>query len=428
MSFPRYPKYKDSGVEWLGEVPEHWALPRIKTISRISGGGTPSREVPEYWNGDIPWVSPKDMKAERISTAEESITDLGLSQSTSSLHQPDRVLMVIRSGILQRVIPVAINEAMVAINQDMKVFTFDSEACLPRFFLRWVQGLNDRLLLEWAHQGATVESINQSLMLNTVIPLPPLSEQTAIAAFLDHETAKIDSLIAEQHRLIELLQEKRQAVISHAVTKGLDPDVPMKNSGIAWLGKVPEHWQVVRLRYLCNIQTGSRDTENAVEEGKYPFFVRSETIERIDTCAADCEAVLTAGDGVGVGKVFHHYEGPFDFHQRVYMMNAFRRVTGRFLYHYLRTNFYKVALEGTAKSTVDSLRRPMFTGFPVAVPPVPEQHSIVEIIEARAAQFDGLVAQSTHAITLLQERRSALISAAVTGQIDIRGLAGTEAA
>jgi len=147
---------------------------------------------------------------------------LGLSQSTSSLHQPNRVLMVIRSGILQRVIPVAINEATVAINQDMKVFTFDSEACLPRFFLRWVQGLNDRLLLEWAHQGATVESINQSLMLNTVIPLPPQSEQTAIAAFLDHETSKIDALIAEQQRAITLLQERRSALISAAVTGQID--------------------------------------------------------------------------------------------------------------------------------------------------------------------------------------------------------------
>jgi type I restriction enzyme S subunit len=112
------------------------------------------------------------------------------------------------------------------------------------------------------------------------------------------------------------------------------------------------------------------------------------------------------------------------------MMNDFRSVTGRFLYHYLRTNFYKVALEGTAKSTVDSLRRPMFTGFPVAVPPSEEQASIVGKIQERAGQFDGLVAQATIAISLLQERRSALISAAVTGQIDVRGFTagGSEAA
>ncbi|MFM8496432.1 MAG: restriction endonuclease subunit S, partial [Planctomycetia bacterium] len=277
-------------------------------------------------------------------------------------------------------------------------------------------------------RGTTVKHIYPDELKRLLLAVPTQPEQAAIAAFLDRETAKIDALIAEQQRLIELLQEKRQAVISHAVTKGLNPDAPMKDSGIEWLGEVPEHWEVVRLRYLCDIQTGSRDTENAVDDGAYPFFVRSETVERINTCAANCEAVFTAGDGAGVGKVFHHYQGPFDFHQRVYMMNNFRQVTGRFLYHYLRANFYKVALEGTAKSTVDSLRRPMFTGFSVAVPPLKEQENLVATIESEASDFDSLVAEAECAIALLQERRSALISAAVTGQIDVRGLAGSEAA
>jgi type I restriction enzyme S subunit len=247
-----------------------------------------------------------------------------------------------------------------------------------------------------------------------------VDELNQVLEFLDRETGKIDGLVAEQRRLMELLKEKRQAVISHAVTKGLNPHAPMKPSGIEWLGDVPEHWAVLKLKFLCKVQTGDKDTENAVEGGQYPFFVRSQTVERINSMAFDCEAVLTAGDGVGVGKVFHYHKGPFDFHQRVYMMSDFQKVSGPFFFHYLRENFFKVALEGGAKSTVDSLRRPMFMNFPVCVPSVSEQSDIVNLIESESSKFDTLTAEAQRAIDLLQELRTALISAAVTGQIDAR--------
>jgi type I restriction enzyme S subunit len=191
-----------------------------------------------------------------------------------------------------------------------------------------------------------------------------------------------------------------------------------KDSGVEWLGEVPEHWELRRLKFLCDIQTGDKDTENAVEGGLYPFFVRSQTIERINSCAFDCEAVLTAGDGVGVGKVFHYHNGPFDFHQRVYMLNKFRQVSGPFLFHFLRENFYKVALEGGAKSTVDSLRRPLFMNFTVSVPPAEEQRFIVEIVERESAKIDELVAEQRRLIELLKEKRQAVISHAVTKGLD----------
>lgn len=244
-----YPAYKNSGVEWLGEVPVHWDLTKLKHLASFSGGGTPSRDNPAFWNGKIPWVSPKDMKAELIEVAEEFITDEGLLGSSTSLVPPGRVLMVVRSGILKHTIPVATNKVAVALNQDMKALAFKNRAT-HRFFLRWVQGLNDELLLAWSKQGATVESIEQAYFAETVVPLPSDTEQVAIATFLDRETTKLDTLIATQEKLIELLQEKRQALISHAVNKGLIPDVPMKGSGVKWVGKVPEHWEIKRLKQL----------------------------------------------------------------------------------------------------------------------------------------------------------------------------------
>jgi type I restriction enzyme S subunit len=236
LSLSRYSRYKDSNVEWLGQVPEHWSLPKLRAIATFSGGGTPSRENMAFWNGDIPWVSPKDMKAEKINGAEESITEEGLKSSASSLLPAGRVLMVVRSGILKHTIPVAVNTVPVSLNQDMKALTFDPNRCLPSFFLRWVQGHNDQLLLAWAKQGATVESIEHTYLADQIVPMPDVDEQRDIVAFLDRETAKIDALVAEQRRLIELLKEKRQAVISHAVTKGLNPNTPMKPSGIDRLG------------------------------------------------------------------------------------------------------------------------------------------------------------------------------------------------
>ncbi|HMQ05457.1 MAG: restriction endonuclease subunit S [Pyrinomonadaceae bacterium] len=252
--------------------------------------------------------------------------------------------------------------------------------------------------------------------------MPDKTDQTRIADFLDAETAKIDELIAKQERLIELSQEKRQALISHAVVQGLKPDAPMKYSGISWLGEVPVNWRVQRLRYLCSITTGNKNTEDASDDGKYPFFVRSQEIERSNNYSFDGEGILTAGDGAGVAKVFHYFTGKFAIHQRVYLLHAFKGIQGNFLFHYIKANLYKVVLEGNAKSTVDSLRLPMFKDFVVAYPPSDaEQTRIIEHIAEESRKIDLLIEKARRAIEFLKEHRTVLVSAAVTGKIDVLG-------
>lgn len=191
-----------------------------------------------------------------------------------------------------------------------------------------------------------------------------------------------------------------------------------QDSGIEWLGEIPNSWQVKKLKYLCKVTTGNKDTVNAVEDGKYPFFVRSQTVERINSIGADCEAVLTAGDGVGVGKVYHYYKGKFDFHQRVYMLYDFGDVIGRFVYYYLSSNFYKVALEGNAKSTVDSLRLPQFLNFAFSLPTIKEQDWIVDFLDHETTKIDHLIEKQQRLIELLKEKRQAVISHAVTKGLD----------
>ena len=272
--------------------------------------------------------------------------------------------------------------------------------------------------------GMTRYALGKTSISDTPIPLPPSEEQRAIASFLDREICKIDILIREQKELITLLQEKRQALISNTVTKGMNPKAKMKDSGVEWLGEVPLHWELKRLRRLCQITTGDKDTENRIHDGKYPFFVRSQEVERIDSYTFDGEGILTAGDGVGVAKVFHYYEGKLDFHQRVYLLYNFKaEIKGLFLFEYIRENFQKEVLKLSAKSTVDSLRMPMFQDFPVLVPPVKEQKTILEYLNKEIGKIDDLIREAEETINLMHEHRASLISEAVTGKIDVRHLA-----
>lgn len=252
------------------------------------------------------------------------------------------------------------------------------------------------------------------------MPLPPLQEQRAIADYLDREAARIDTLIDEQQRLIEMLHERREATIRSALLSGLDSADTMP-SGVEILGAVPNHWQMVPSRYLCTIKTGSEDSGNATDDGEYPFYVRGREILRIDHYSFDGEAVMTPGDGQGgTGKVFHYLDGKFEAHQRVYVFTDFTRVTGWYFYYFLSTFLRPIALAGSNTVTMESLRRPLLADFKVAIPPLDEQHRITDYLDEQTAKIDRLITESERFVELSRERRAALIAAAVTGQIDIR--------
>ncbi len=213
---------KDSGIEWLGEVPEHWRLGRLSSIGRISGGGTPSRDNPEYWGEDIAWVSSKDVKSAYISDAKEYITDRGLKESSTKLVDPGSVIMVVRSGILQHTLPVAVVTKSVAINQDIKAIMFNEETLVADYFCHFVNGYNDQLLNLWQTQGATVESIDVDLMRKSLLPMPPVNEQRAIVERLSCKLELFESLIHRAETSSILLKERRSALISATVTGKID--------------------------------------------------------------------------------------------------------------------------------------------------------------------------------------------------------------
>jgi type I restriction enzyme S subunit len=269
MSFPRYPAYKDSGMEWLGEVPEHWSILSLKRRYAIQGGSTPKTDRQEFWDGDIAWITPADLSSlsdRFIRFSQRSLTPEGVSSCATTIVPPGSVILSTRAPIGS----LGIADQPLCTNQGCKSLVPNENQHSP--FLAYVLDIaTDELNVRG--RGTTFLELSSDALSAFEVPFPSAVEQSSIANFLDRETAKIDALVADYRTLIELLQEKRQAVISHAVTKGLDPTVPMKDSGVEWLGEVPEHWRVVRLKFVATVQTGvakgKDNSDKAVTEVPY---------------------------------------------------------------------------------------------------------------------------------------------------------------
>jgi type I restriction enzyme S subunit len=273
--------------------------------------------------------------------------------------------------------------------------------------------------------------------------LPPLDEQVAIASFLDRETAKIDALIAEQQRLIELLQEKRQAVISHAVTKGLNPTAPMKDSGVEWLGEVPEHWDACPLKHHWLVTDCKHITAEFTEDGHPLVSIREAqgrwvSLETAKRTTNDFYELLTEGGrkpqsgdlvftrNATVGEVAEVPEGiePFALGQDVVLLHQRgANTSSSYTWHLLRSTTVVNQLEcAMVGSTFRRINVEQIKMLVIPVPPAEEQRSISSHLESTCGVWDLKEQDALTCISLLQERRSALISAAVTGQIDVRGL------
>ena len=412
-----YPTYKDSGIEWIGEIPEHWGNYKISRSFKLIGSGTTPKADNEkfYNNGDINWILTGDLKDNIINESTKKITQEALDKhSTLKIYPKNTLLIAMYGATIGKVgilnIEACTNQACCALSQ--------SDFFNIKFLYYWfITNRNQIINLSY---GGGQPNISQEIIKSLKISGPSLKEQNNIVSYLDDRVSQIDETIAKKEKLIELLEEERKAVINEAVTKGLNPNVKLKPSGIEWLGDIPVHWKISRLKYLSEIKTGEKDTVNREDDGEYPFFVRSQSVERINSYSFDGEAVLTAGDGVGVAKVFHYINGKFDYHQRVYKISHFKKITGKYFYFYLKENLIREVIKHNAKSTVDSLRLPMFQNFPVVFGDIREQEEIVDFLEEQNNRIDNILIKIKKEIELLIEYRQALIFEAVTGKIDVR--------
>ena len=347
MSFPRYPAYKDSGVEWLGEVPGHWGAAPLKTVSTHKDDVLDESTAPET---EIAYVDISSVDSVNgIRAKEDMLFAVAPSRARRRVKHGDVIVSTVRTH-LKAIARIRNPEENLVVSTGFVVIRPRGDLA-PDFLGHLVSAgfFVDQVIAR--STGVSYPAINASELVAIPVPVPPLSEQTQIATFLDRETAKIDALVAEQRRLMALLKEKRQAVISHAVTKGLNPDAPMKPSGVEWLGEVPAHWKVKRLRDVANLNPSKSEIASWARDSFVSFLPMS-----------------------AIGE--SHMYGA-----------------------------------GGQKRIPDDFVRNFATGFP----PFTVQAAIAAFLDVELSKFDTLTAQAQRAIDLLQERRTALISAAVTG-------------
>lgn len=411
MSFPAYENYKESGIEWLGQVPSSWQVALAKRFLTVKSGDMISA-------------------SEEVEIGHPIIGGNGLRGYTDKTNSRGDTLVIGRVGALCGCVH-HITEDFWASEHAYRVV----EKCPldKRFLFHLLTSINlNRFAIKTAQP-----LLNTDIVEMQWLAMPPLGEQRAIAAFLDRETAKIDALVEAQERLIALLKEKRQAVISHAVTKGLDPSAPMKDSGVEWLGQVPAHWEVKPARHVFverderspsgeeTLLTVSHLTGVTPRSEKSVNMFEAETTEGYKQCYAGDLVINTLWAWMGamgiarqagiVSPAYNVYTPRANYEaayvNAVVRMPAFAREAERFS-------------KGVWSSRL-RLYPAEFFQIALPIPPVDEQVAIAKSLERYSVEYGALAGEAEAAITLLQERRAALISAAVTGKIDVRGLVQT---
>ncbi|MGP5076120.1 restriction endonuclease subunit S [Psychrobacter celer] len=441
--YQQYDEYKDSGVEWLGEIPKDWVSTQVKYGYTVVLGKM-LQTTPKS-NSDL--LKPY-LKAQNIQSSGIDLTNVGLmwfsAEERKRLLLKKKDILVSEGGDVGRaaIWDNEIDECYIqnAINRVRPRYTNDS-----RFFYYWINFLKATDFINIICNKATIAHYTADKLQGSPLILPSALEQTQIANFLDHETAQIDTLIEKQQTLIQLLKEKRQAVISHAVTKGLNPDAPMKDSGVEWLGEVPEHWVVKRLKYISpKVGVGLVINPSSYTQDEGVYFIFGGDVKEFSFDLTKTRRISQKNSDILKPSQLHHRD-------LVSIRVGYPGVTA----------VVTEELEGANCASIIIIRRGQFNSdwlcaamniwvgkqqvnnasygaaqkqfnvsdaieFIFPVPPESEQNDIVLYVEESLNKFDELSNKAQLQIELLQERRTALISAAVTGKIDVRGWRASE--
>ena len=436
--YKAYSEYKDSGVDWFGDIPSAWKFLSLKRNFKIVNGSTPRSSEASFWDGDITWVTPADLSKVdvHISGSSKNITNKGLSSCGTSLVPKGSLILSTRAPIGT----IAIASKELCTNQGCKSLVLYNN--VDSKFYYYVISVSGKQLNNLG-RGTTFLELSTDELSNFAVPTPSFTEQQKIASFLDHETAKIDTLIAKQEKLIELLKEKRQAVISHAVTKGLNPNAPMRDSGVEWLGEVPEHWSVKKLSSSSKITrlAGYEYTAywKATESGEI-IAIRGQNIrfnklielnkaERISSSLSErlWRSKLSRNDiaypcvGTIGNAVLIEEDDKYHINQNIAKLTPTDRVHPLFLTYFLNS---KVCLESALFLNTSDAQPSVLVGnlrrVKIAIPQREEQILISKYLQQQLKKLEDINDKTLLTINLMKERKTALISAAVTGKIDVR--------
>ena len=424
--YEKYAEYKDSAIKEIGVIPKHWDISKVKFLAKCLDGqriplngterGERSGTVP-YWGANkiVDYVNDWIFDEELVLLGEDGApffdTTKDVAFAINGKIWPNNHVHVLRPNRLK---------------VSIKYLTYSLNCTDYSLYI----------------SGSTRDKLNQSDMDNILIRMPSLIEQSQIANFLDYETAKIDTLIAKQEKLIELLKEKRQAVISHAVTKGLNPNVVMKDSGVEWLGQVPEHWEVSRFKFVCSSiiagPFGSSITKDMYVPKGYKVYGQEQVIPNdfeigdyyiseknyieLNRYAVYPKDILISCVGTfGKIAVFPENAEKGIINPRLIKATVSNKFNPYFFREYLKSDAVFKQFEQLSRGgTMGVINIGILNEIIAVIPPIKEQDDIYNFIQKQKHKFNNLINKAESAIQLMQERRTALISAAVTGKIDVR--------
>lgn len=426
------------GTAWAGPVPAGWDVVRVKHLSMIYSGGTPDRENKDYWDdGTIPWLNSGEVNQWLITKPSTFITEEGFRRSSAKWIPKDALVMALagqgktKGMVAQLAIASTCNQSMAAI--------VPAERMHPRFMQWWLHA-NYETIRNLAG-GEQRDGLNLEIVGNVPCPQPSVLSQRAIADYLDRETERLDALMAAKERVLGLLAEKRRVLITRAVTRGLDPRVPIRDSGIPWLGEIPAHWEMWKLGHVALVGNGStpnRDNAEYWAEGAIPWL-NSSVVNQDEVTASDkfvtaaalseCHLPLVQSGSVLVGitgqgktrgsAVVLSFEATINQHLAFVTPNPdllkawFLRWALFAAYEFLRS------ISDDAGGTKGALTCEAVAALYVPLPPLKDQVAIIAHIFSEVRKLDALRVSNERTISLLRERRAALIAAGVTGQIDI---------
>lgn len=435
---------KDSGIEWIGKIPEGWELRRIKTNFDIIAGATPKSGEASFWDGDIPWITPADYTTEGVyvSAGHKSITQDGLNSCATSLIPEGSIIFSKRAPV-----------GLVAINSNSLCTNQGCLSCVPKdsvdakyyYYVMSIYGEQFDLFAS----GTTFKEISADAFANFKLPYPDYETQKRITSFLDTKCAEIDALIAAKERTNALLKERRQSIIYEAVTKGLDPTVPMKNSGVEWIGEIPEGWSVCRIKNLIDkfhpYPVGDGDhgmikADDYQDEG-IPYirvlnltwgtglkldnlvYISEEMNDRIKNSELRPNDILIAKTGATIGKTAIVPESlPLsNTTSHVGKITISPEYDAKYFF-YVMTSFVvqrQIVDLSSMQSTRPELGIDGLKNLIVTFPPVETQKDISQDLDCRCDELDSMIRATEDVVETLKEYRQSLIYEAVTGKVEV---------
>ncbi len=426
---------KDSGIAWIGEMPEEWLVAPVSCMSNSRSGGTPDRNNMNYWdNGTIPWMSSGEVNKINVYETDEKITEAATRGSSAKVIKKNAVMVALNGQGKTKGMS-AVLRIDSACNQSLCAFSCHEERLYYEYLFWCFQSMYTYLR---QMSGDDVrDGLAASYVRKRKIPVPPLSEQHAIAAYLDRKCGQIDDIIADLQRQIEYLKSYKKSLISEIVTKGLNPDVLMKDSGIEWIGQIPEHWEISRLRYITSICSGATPSKDNDEywQGDVPW-VSSQEVKTdilfdtslhiseaaIKSCSTQLMPVGTLVMVVRSGILQHTIPVallgvPATINQDVKAFSfTAKMLAGYFKYFVQGHNDMLLHLLVKDKSTVESIDYDRLLSCKVSVPPISEQKQIVKYLDEKCRTIDLLSSEKSTQIEIMKNHRKSVIYEYVTGK------------